>query len=173
MSNGITVIDGSLAKLGVDAILLGSNTSVSKGNLISRDAHRAAGPMLDPFRQGLSDSAKSGVIVTPGFSLPAEFVIHITLPTLRVGEELTGNHQASWQATQDRILELVSMYGFKTVAIPPVGVDEGLPVAFALTALATLAHRLSQEAGSQIFLVSKEVQHRRAWNLALKKLGQE
>ena len=173
MSKGITVMDGSFAKLGVDAILLGSNTSVSKGNLMSRDAHRAAGPMLDPFRQGLSDSAKCGVIVTPGFSLPAEFVIHIAFPTLRAGEELTGNHQASWQATQDRILELVSLYGFKTVAIPPVGVDEGLPDVLALTALAKLAQRLSQEAGSQVFLVSREVQHRRAWNLALKTLGQE
>lgn len=83
----IEVIQGDITKLKVDAIVNAANKSLLGGGGVDGAIHRAAGPELlnacIPFGGCETGEAR----ITPGFRLPAKFVIHTPGPVYCGGHQ--------------------------------------------------------------------------------------
>lgn len=72
--------------MAVDAIVNAANSSLQGGGGVDGAIHRAAGPALVRASAPLAPLDTGGAVITPGFRLPARYVIHIVGPVWRDGE---------------------------------------------------------------------------------------
>ncbi|WP_077489418.1 O-acetyl-ADP-ribose deacetylase [Sinomonas mesophila] len=88
----IEIVEGDITTRAVDAIVNAANSSLLGGGGVDGAIHRAAGPELleacrELRRAELPDGLPVGAAVaTPGFRLPARWVIHTVGPNWHVGE---------------------------------------------------------------------------------------
>ena len=88
----ITAVRGDLTAEVVDAIVNAANSSLLGGGGVDGAIHRAAGPRLleacrELRRTAYPDGLPTGyAVATPGFDLPARFVIHTVGPNRRAGQ---------------------------------------------------------------------------------------
>jgi O-acetyl-ADP-ribose deacetylase len=92
MAMSIEVIEGDITTLALDAVVNAANQALLGGAGVDGAIHRAAGPELLAACKALPE-VKPGVRcptgearLTPGFALPARFVIHTVGPIWRGGE---------------------------------------------------------------------------------------
>ena len=119
----IKVIQGDITTLAVDAIVNAANQVMLGGGGVDGAIHDAAGEEL--FKACLKvPEVRPGIRcptgearITPGFKLPAKFVIHTVGPVYRDGqhgepEKLTACYRNS--------LALAAENGCKSIAFPPI-----------------------------------------------------
>ena len=111
----IEIIQGDITKLAVDAIVNAANCSLLGGGGVDGAIHRAAGPELlqacIPFGGCKTGEAR----ITPGFRLPAKFVIHTPGPIFNDGQHGEPELLASCYRNS---LDLAEQNGCETVAFP-------------------------------------------------------
>ena len=117
----IKVIQGDITALAVDAIVNAANQVMLGGGGVDGAIHRAAGPELyeaclkvPEVRPGVRCPTGEARI-TPGFKLPAKFVIHTVGPVYRDGQH---GEPEKLAACYRNSLTLAAENGCKSIAFP-------------------------------------------------------
>ena len=119
----LSVVNADITRLAVDAIVNAANERLLGGGGVDGAIHRAAGPQLlrackaiEEVRPGVRCPTGEARI-TPGFDLPAKFVIHTVGPVFRGGTE--GESQLL-AACYRNSLELAAANGVQSIAFPAI-----------------------------------------------------
>jgi len=113
----IRVWNGDITTLEVDAIVNAANASLRRGGGVCGAIFRAAGPRLDDACAALGGCATGDAVATPGFDLPARWVIHAVGPVWAGGDAGEAAHLASCYR---RVLAVAAEIGARSVAIPAI-----------------------------------------------------
>jgi O-acetyl-ADP-ribose deacetylase (regulator of RNase III) len=133
----ITVVRGSLVDQNVDAIVNAANTLMRGGGGIDGLIHQRAGfKMLLELQRVAPRGCETGeVVVTPGFDLPQQWVIHTPGPIWRGGKENEDELLAnSYRNSMVKAIELnvksiafcsisTGVYGFPIERAAPIALD--------------------------------------------------
>jgi O-acetyl-ADP-ribose deacetylase (regulator of RNase III) len=76
----IEIVRADITTLGVDAIVNAANSALAGGGGVDGAIHRAAGPELARAAVALAPFPTGEAVITPGFRLPARFVVHTVGP---------------------------------------------------------------------------------------------
>ena len=106
-----------ITTLAVDAIVNAANTELAPGGGVCGAIHRVAGPELAEACARLRPCPTGEARITPGFRLPARFVIHAVGPVWRGGR---AGEPALLASCYRRSIELASGAGCAVVAFPAI-----------------------------------------------------
>jgi O-acetyl-ADP-ribose deacetylase len=108
---------GDITLEAVDAVVNAANSSLLVGSGVDGAIHRAAGPRLVEATSELGGCPEGDAVVTPGFDLPAEWIIHAVGPRWRGG----GAGEAETLAACYRnSLARADEVGARTVSFPAI-----------------------------------------------------
>lgn len=113
----IRVQVSDITALDVEAIVNAANSTLLGGGGVDGAIHRAAGPELLEACRRLGGCATGEARITPGFRLPARWVIHAVGPVWRGGSRGEADLLASAYRAS---FELALRAGARTIAFPSI-----------------------------------------------------
>jgi O-acetyl-ADP-ribose deacetylase len=113
----VEIVQGDITALEVDAVVNAANQTLLGGGGVDGAIHRRAGPQLLEACRPLGGCPTGQARITPGFRLPAKWVIHAVGPVWRGGSRGEDDQLASCYR---RSLELARQNGAGTIAFPAI-----------------------------------------------------
>src|SRR5215203_5284337 len=117
MTARIEVVQADITTLPVDAIVNAANSSLLGGGGVDGAIHRAAGPRLLEATRKIGGCRPGQARLTPGFDLPAKWVIHTVGPIWQGGH--AGEDELLASCYREG-LKLASSVRVRTVAFPAI-----------------------------------------------------
>lgn len=141
----VSVVEGDITKLDVDAIINAANTSLLGGGGVDGAIHRTAGPQLRAECETLGGCPTGEAKLTKGYRLTARFVIHTVGPVWSGGKR---NEDKLLASCYQRSLEIAQDQGLRRIAFPAIstGAYRFPPERAARIAVETVADFLSDNA---------------------------
>jgi O-acetyl-ADP-ribose deacetylase (regulator of RNase III) len=117
MAGQLRIWQGDITRLEVDAIVNAANSTLLGGGGVDGAIHRAAGPRLLDHCADLGGCPTGEARITPGFDLPAPWIIHTVGPVWHGG----GRHEADLLAACYRAcFRLAGEHGLARLAFPAI-----------------------------------------------------
>jgi len=113
----IELIKGDITKVKVEAIVNAANSSLLGGGGVDGAIHRGAGPALLEFCESLNGCNTGEAIISPGFNLPAKYIIHTVGPVWKGGEY---NEDFLLAACYTNSLKLATENNINSIAFPSI-----------------------------------------------------
>jgi O-acetyl-ADP-ribose deacetylase (regulator of RNase III) len=117
MNTEIKAIKGDITKYEVEAIVNAANKTLSGGGGVDGAIHKAAGNELKAACQKLGGCEKGEAKITPGFKLPARYVIHTVGP--EYGSE-DGAEDELLASCYTSCLSLAMEHNLESIAFPNI-----------------------------------------------------
>jgi O-acetyl-ADP-ribose deacetylase (regulator of RNase III) len=112
-----TIIRQDITKLHVDAIVNAANTELRMGGGVCGAIFRAAGPAeLQEACNQIAPIKTGGAAITPGFQLPAKYVIHAAGPVY--DHRHKAQSEAYLRSAYTESLKLASVHNCQSIAFP-------------------------------------------------------
>jgi O-acetyl-ADP-ribose deacetylase (regulator of RNase III) len=143
----IEILRADITTLEVDAIVNAANSSLAGGGGVDGAIHRAAGPELARAAMAHGHCPTGDAVITPGFALPARFVIHAVGPVWRGGHN---RERELLRRAYERSFALASAEGtIRSIAFPAISTGAyGFPkrdaAEIALDVMRTHEHRFDR-----------------------------
>lgn len=117
MTARLEVVRGDISAQDVDAIVNAANSGLAPGGGVCGAIHAAAGPDLAAACRAIGGCPTGSAVATPGFALPARWVIHAVGPVWQGG----GADEADLLASAYRsTLAVADEVGARSVAFPAI-----------------------------------------------------
>ena len=147
MAATLEAVQGDITREGVDAIVNAANSGLARGGGVCGAIFSAAGPELDGACAELGGCPTGDARATPGFRLPARWIIHAVGPVWHGGD--SGEPELLASAYR-RSLAVADEIGARTVAFPAISTGiYGYP----LDAATEVAVRTCRDAETSVDLI--------------------
>lgn len=113
----LSLLLADITTLEVDVIVNAANSRLAGGGGVDGAIHRAAGPALQQACQALGGCPTGEARLTPGFELPARYVVHTVGPVWQGGHQ---NEDALLASCYRESLLLAHAHGFARIAFPAI-----------------------------------------------------
>jgi O-acetyl-ADP-ribose deacetylase (regulator of RNase III) len=118
MPQVIEIVTADITTLEVDAVVNAANAALAGGGGVDGAIHRAAGHAdLQAACRALGGCAPGDAKATPGFALPARWIIHTVGPVWRGGD---AGEDETLASCYRRSLEVAGGLGARSVAFPAI-----------------------------------------------------
>lgn len=116
----LDVIVGRIETLALDAVVNPANSALLPGGGADGAIRHAAGPELDNLLAQTGGLAEGAALITPGFRLPARWIIHTVAPIWRTGR---GEREKIALLAQcyKSCIEVAAELSLRAIGFPAVG----------------------------------------------------